>query len=38
MSYAAHEVRHDIWELVMDHVDCNCKYCVALEVLSEFID
>jgi hypothetical protein len=35
--YAAHEVRHDIWERVMDHVECDCKYCVALEVLEEYL-
>ena len=36
--YAAHEIRHDIWERVMDHENCNCKYCITLEVLNEYLN
>jgi len=36
--YAIHELQHDIWEATMDHVDtCNCKYCVALGVIEEYL-
>jgi len=38
MLYAAHELQHDIWERVMDHVECNCKYCLTLEVLAEYLN
>ena len=36
--YAIHELEHDIWQVTMDHKDCSCRYCVALEVIHEFIE
>jgi hypothetical protein len=37
--YAAHELRQIIWEDRIGHPDnCSCSLCVALDVISEYLD
>ena len=35
--YTITELAHDIWENTMDHVDCDCRFCIALEVITEYM-
>ena len=36
--YAAHELRHIIWEDCMDHEDeCTCSLCTTLDVINEYM-
>jgi hypothetical protein len=35
--YAVHELQQLIWEDVMDHGECFCQLCNALDVINEYM-
>jgi hypothetical protein len=35
--YTIEELAHDIWENTIDHEECDCRFCITLSVIEEYL-
>jgi hypothetical protein len=36
--YTISELAFDIWSSISDHKDCDCRLCIALAVIEEYLE